>query len=58
MHQQVKHSRILYSAHTVFMCFVFISEQMMTFSPYTINWLYMNIVKSFEHNEMSSMKNK
>jgi hypothetical protein len=27
MHQQVKHSRILHSAHSVFMCFIFISEQ-------------------------------
>jgi hypothetical protein len=33
MHQQVKHSRILHSAHTVFMCFIFISEQMAAFAP-------------------------
>ena len=37
MHQQVKHSRILHSTHTVFMCFIFISEQMATFAPYRIN---------------------
>ena len=37
MHQQ--NSRILYSAHIVFMCFMFISEQMATFAPYNINWL-------------------
>ena len=34
---QVKHSRILHSAHTAFMCFIFISEQMATFAPYKIN---------------------
>jgi len=27
MHQQVKHSTIVRSAHTAFMCFVFIWEQ-------------------------------
>ena len=27
MHQQVKRSQIVHSAHTVFVCFVFISEQ-------------------------------
>ena len=37
MHQQVKHSRILHSAHTVFMCFVFISEQTATCATYIIN---------------------
>ena len=37
MHQQVKHSRILHSAHTILMCFIFISEQMATFAHYIIN---------------------
>ena len=39
MHQQVKHSRILHSAPNLFMCFIFISKQMATFAPYSINWL-------------------
>ena len=34
MHQQVKYLRILHSAHNLFMCFIFISEQMATFAPY------------------------
>ena len=33
MHQQVKQSRIVRSAHTVFICFVFVREQMATFCP-------------------------
>jgi len=33
MHEQVKRSRIVLSAPTVFMCFVFISEQTATSSP-------------------------
>ena len=37
MHRQIKRSRISHSAHTVFMCFIFISEQMVTFAPYNIN---------------------
>ena len=37
IHQQIKQSRIVRSAHTVFMCFIFISEQMATFTPYNIN---------------------
>ena len=37
LHLQFKHSRILHSAHTVFMCFTFISEQMANFAPYDIN---------------------
>jgi len=28
----------VHSAHTVFMCFVFISEQTATFTPYYNNW--------------------
>jgi len=36
LHQQVEHSRILFSAHTVFMCFVFIWEQTATSAPYII----------------------
>jgi hypothetical protein len=39
IHQQVKHSRILHSSHTVFMCFTFIPEQMATIAPHKINWL-------------------
>jgi hypothetical protein len=39
MHQQVKHSTILRSAHTVFMCFEFISEQTETCATYSINYL-------------------
>jgi hypothetical protein len=29
----------LHSAHTVFMCFVFISEQTTTYALYNVNWL-------------------
>jgi len=32
-------SRIVGSAHTVFMCFVFISEKTATCATYSINWL-------------------
>jgi len=39
MHQQVWHSTIVRSAHTVFMCFVFIWEKTATCATYTINWL-------------------
>jgi len=39
MHQQIWHSTIVRSAHTVFMCFVFIWEQTATCATYTINWL-------------------
>jgi len=39
MHQQVKHSTILRSALTVFMCFVFISEQTETCATYSIKSL-------------------
>ena len=37
MHQQVLHSTTVRSAHTVFMCFVFILEQAATCATYTIN---------------------
>ena len=36
MHQ---HSTTVRSAHTVFMCFVFIWEQTATCATYSINWL-------------------
>ena len=39
MHEQVKHSIIVFSVHTVFMCFVFIWEQTVTCATYSINWL-------------------
>jgi hypothetical protein len=41
MHQQIKHSTILRSAHTVFtcVCFVFISEQTATCATYIVNCL-------------------
>ena len=39
MHQQVYHSRIVRSPHTVFMCFVFIWEQTATCATYIIKWL-------------------
>ena len=35
----VQHSTIVRSAHTVFMCFVFICEQTATCATYSINWL-------------------
>jgi hypothetical protein len=38
-HQQVQHSTTVRSAHTVFMCFVFIWEQTATCASYSINWL-------------------
>jgi hypothetical protein len=38
MHQQFNIQQ-LRSAHTVFMCFVFISEQTSTCATYGINWL-------------------
>jgi len=39
MKQKVEYSRIVHSAHTVFMCFVFIREQTATRATYSINWL-------------------
>ena len=39
MHQPVQHSTAVRSAHTVFMCFVFIWEQTATCATYSINWL-------------------
>ena len=39
MHQHVQHSTTVRSAHTVFMCFVFIWEQTATCATYRINWL-------------------
>jgi hypothetical protein len=39
MQQPVQHSTIVRSAHTAFMCFVFIWEQTATFATYSINWL-------------------
>ena len=36
---EVQHSTILRSAHTQFMCFVWISEQKAIISLYSINWL-------------------
>ena len=39
IHQPVKHSTTVRSAHTVFMCFVFIWEQTATCATYSINWL-------------------
>jgi hypothetical protein len=38
MHQPVLHSTNVRSAHTVFMCFVFIWEQTATCATYSINW--------------------
>jgi hypothetical protein len=38
-HRQVFHSKIVRSAHTVFRCSVFISEQTATFALCNINWL-------------------
>jgi len=38
-HQQVQNSTTVRSAHTVFMCFVFIWEQTATCATYSINWL-------------------
>jgi len=34
-----KHSTIVHSAHTVFVCFVFIWEQTAACATYSINWL-------------------
>ena len=39
MHQPVLHSTTVRSAHTVFMCFVFIWEQTAICATYSINWL-------------------
>ena len=39
MYQQLKHSEILCSAHSAFICFVWISEQTAIISLYSINWL-------------------
>jgi hypothetical protein len=48
MHQQVLHSTTVYSAHTVFMCFVFIWEQTATCATYIINWLvFITEMKNF-----------
>ena len=37
LRQQVLHLRIIDSAHTVFICFVFIAEQTPTCAPYNTN---------------------
>ena len=37
MHQMVQHSTTVRSAHTVFMCFVFICEKTATCATYSIN---------------------
>ena len=43
----VWHSTTVRSAHTVFMCFVFIWEQTATCATYTINWLvFITVMKS------------
>jgi len=47
MHQQVSHSRIVRSAYTVFMCFVFISEQTATCATYSKNWWIFTVVPRF-----------
>jgi len=39
MHQQVEHSTTVRSAHTVFICFVFIWKQTANCATYSINWL-------------------
>ena len=39
MHHQFTHSTTVRSAHTVFMCFVFIWEQTATCAAYSTNWL-------------------
>ena len=39
MHEQVNTATTVRSAHTVFMCFVFIWEQTATGATYSINWL-------------------
>ena len=39
LHQQVQHSTTVRSAHTVFVCFVFIWEQTATCATYSTNWL-------------------
>ena len=39
MHQQFNIQQLYGSAHTVFMCFVFIWEQTATCATYSINWL-------------------
>jgi len=41
MYQQVQHPKIVHSAHSVFMCFVFISEQTVTFVLHDIKWLFL-----------------
>ena len=47
MHHQVQHSTTVRSAHTVFMCLVFISEQTATCATYSINRLvFVTEVKS------------
>ena len=39
MHHQFNIATTVRSAHTVFMCFVFIWEQTATYTTYSINWL-------------------
>jgi len=39
MRQQVEHSTNVPSAHTAFMCFIFMWEQTATCATYSINWL-------------------
>ena len=39
MHHQFNIQQLYHSAHTVFMCFVFIWEQTATCASYSINWL-------------------
>jgi hypothetical protein len=47
MHQQFKHSQILRSAHTVFMCIVFILQQTATFALFKINlFVFLTEMKS------------
>jgi len=39
MYHQVSHRNITFCPHSVFMCFVWISEQTVIISLYSINWL-------------------
>jgi len=39
MHHHFNIQQLYTTAHTVFMCFVFISEQTATCATYSINWL-------------------
>jgi hypothetical protein len=46
-YHQLQHSEMLYSAHNVFMCFVWISEQTAIISLYSINlWLFVKKAES------------